>query len=200
MRQLRTLNPGPRIGRPACVGALALAALACAPARSADILGLYAGAAFGQAQVATGAPDISTARFKENHSAYKLMVGVRPTSLIGAEVAYLNFGNPSGSLGGLAASAKIDGAAAFGVLYLPIPVPFLDVYAKAGMARLNATLQGTAPVVGAFKVDATDTRVAAGVGVQLKFGSLAVRGEYERFDVPGGNPGLLTVGLTKTFL
>jgi hypothetical protein len=82
----------------------------------------------------------------------------------------MNFGNPRGSLGSLAADAKIDGTAAFGVLYLPIPVPFLDLYAKAG------------------------------VGAQLKFGSLAVRAEYERFDVAGGAPGLLTVGLTKTFL
>ena len=180
--------------------ALAVATLVSAPARSADILGLYVGAAVGQAQVSTGAPAISTAEFKENHSAYKVMVGVRPISLLGAEVAYIDFGHPAGKLGGFAADASIDGTAGFAVLYLPIPIPFLDIYAKAGAARLKSVVRGTAPVIGAFRADSTDTSLAAGVGLQLKFGSLAVRGEYERFDVAGGNPGLLTVGLTKTFL
>jgi hypothetical protein len=179
---------------------VALAVIASPPARSADILGLYLGAAVGQAQVSMGAPGISAAAFRENHSAYQFMVGVRPISLLGAEVAYLNFGNPRGSLGSLTADAKIDGTAAFGVFYLPIPVPFLDLYAKGGVAKLNATIRGTAPVIGAFRVETSDTRPAAGVGAQLKFGSLAVRAEYARFDVAGGSPGLLTVGLTKTFL
>jgi hypothetical protein len=186
--------------QPGLALAIALAALASAPARSTDIIGLYLGAAVGQAQVSTGAPGVSTAEFSENHSAWKFMAGVRPISLLAAEVAYMNFGNPRGSLGSLAADAKIDGTAAFGVLYLPIPVPFLDLYAKAGVARLRSTIRGTAPVIGAFRVEASDTRPAAGVGAQLKFGSLAVRAEYERFDVAGGAPGLLTVGLTKTFL
>jgi hypothetical protein len=180
--------------------ALAAIAIASAPARSADILGLYLGAAVGQAQVSMGAPSISAAEFRENHSAYQFMAGIRPISLIGAEVAYINFGNPRGSLGSFTADAKIDGTAGFGVFYLPIPVPFLDLYAKGGVAKLNSAIRGTAPVIGAFRVETSDTRPAAGVGAQLKFGSLAVRAEYERFDVAGGSPGLLTFGLTKTFL
>jgi opacity protein-like surface antigen len=40
---------------------------------------------------------------------------------------------------------------------------------------------------------------AAGAGAQFKIGSLAVRGEYERFNAAGGNPGLLTVGIIWKF-
>jgi len=179
----------PRL-RPAALLAMAtvLSVAASSPVPALDILGFYAGAAAGQAQVTLGAPGISTASFSENHSAYKFMVGVRPISLIGAELAYIDFGHPGGSLGSLAADAKIDGTAGFGMLYLPIPLPFLDLYAKAGVARLKSTIRG----------EASGTRPAAGVGAQLKFGSLAVRAEYERFDVPGGYPGLATLGFTKT--
>lgn len=179
--------------------ALALATLLAArPAAAVDLLGFYVGAGIGQGQVETGAPDITTASFKENHSAWKLMAGVRPLSLLGAELSYVDFGHPDGTLAGAPASARLDGVAGFGLLYLPIPLPFLDVYGKAGAARLRSSVQGTAPTLGAFRSDSTDTRFAAGIGAQFKFGSLAVRGEYERFDVSGGTPGLFTVGLTKT--
>jgi hypothetical protein len=33
-----------------------------------------------------------------------------------------------------------------------------------------------------------DTGLEVGAGAQFKFGSLAVRGEYERFSAAGGNP------------
>jgi hypothetical protein len=179
---------------------VALTAFTGAGARAADILGLYLGAAAGQGQVTMGAPGISTADFSGNHTAYQFVAGVRPISLIGGELAYIDFGHTSGALGSFTADAKINGTAGFGLLYLPIPLPFLDLYAKVGAAHLKSTIEGTAPLVGHFRIDASGTRPAAGVGAQLKFGSLAVRAEYERFDVPGGYPGLLTLGLTKTFL
>src|SRR5437773_6054170 len=73
-------------------------------------------------------------RRTENHSAFKLIVGFRPLSLIGAEIAYMDFGHPGKSFspGSTTTSAdvKMSGAAAFGMLYLPVPV--VSVYAKAG--------------------------------------------------------------------
>jgi len=199
-RYMRRFVPRTLRLRPAALLAVTtvLTAVASSPVPAVDILGFYAGAAAGQAQVTLGAPGISTAGFSENHSAYKFMVGVRPISLIGAELSYIEFGHPAGSLGSLSADARIAGTAGFGMLYLPIPLPFLDLYAKAGAARLKSTIRGTAPVIGAFRVEASGTRPGAGVGAQLKFGSLAVRAEYERFDVPGGYPGLVTLGFTKT--
>ncbi|TLZ54440.1 MAG: hypothetical protein E6K22_05280 [Gammaproteobacteria bacterium] len=53
----------------------------------------------------------------------------------------MDFGHPGKSFspGSTTTSAdvKMSGAAAFGMLYLPVPV--VSVYAKAGLARLQAT-------------------------------------------------------------
>jgi hypothetical protein len=97
------------------------------------------------------------------------MVGLRPISLVGAEVAYVDFGDPNGTVGTIplggavpiSADVKMKGAAAFGVLYLGL---------------------------------------AIGAGAQFKFGSMAMRGEYERFSAAGSNPSLFSLGLTWTFL
>jgi hypothetical protein len=122
--------------------ALILAALPIEPSLAVDLLGLYVGGAVGDAQVDANAPGITTGDFKQNHSAFKIMAGVHPISPLGAELDYIDFGHPSGSLGGQAADASMKGAAAFGLLYLPLPLPVVDVYAKAGLARLQSTLNG----------------------------------------------------------
>lgn len=196
------------------VFAVSLAVLVATTANEAvaeNMLGFYAGGAVGQSQVDTGSGGVvppPTDHFKENHSAFKVMAGMRPTQMLGAELAYVDFGHPSGSLGGAPADVSMKGVAAFGVLYLPVPV--VDFYLKAGAARLQSTINGTVfqacPVsmpncqpTAPFRVDRTNTNFAAGVGAQIKFDSLAVRAEYERFTTVGGNPGLVSLGLTWMF-
>jgi len=46
---------------------------------------------------------------------------------------------------------------------------------------------------------ATNTSLAAGAGAQVKLGAWALRAEYERFNVAGGNPGLASLAATWTF-
>jgi Outer membrane protein beta-barrel domain len=192
----------------------ALLALPVHDAAGEDLLGLYLGGAVGRAQVVS--IDVGTdaypirfgpyPEFKEYHSAFKVMAGVRPISLVGAELAYINFGHPSGSLFGYPADASIKGAAAFGVLFLPVPV--VDIYAKAGLARLQSTLNTVVPglpICGGcqpprIELDRTNTGLAAGAGAQYKFRSWAVRAEYEHFNSGGGNPSLLSIGFTWVFL
>ncbi len=104
------------------------------------------------------------------------------------------------------------GEAAFAVLYLPVPV--IDVYVKAGVARLTTDLSASAsgpvcppgaycpaivlpPATGALA--ASETAFAAGVGVQWKLGDWAIRGEYERFSALGERPSLASIGLTWSF-
>ena len=206
-----------------------------APTFAADLLGLYAGAGVGQAQIqADNLPNPDTAiggppsigNFKENHSAYKFLLGLRPISLVGAEIEYLDFGHPSGTVGTIplaslpliipvpvSADVTTKGTAAFGILYLPVPI--VDIYVKAGIARLqtteNATITLPAPYATCViaggpncqfskRYELTDTGLAVGAGAQLKFGSLAVRGEYERFSAAGANPSLYSLALTWTFL
>jgi hypothetical protein len=189
-------------------------------AMAEDVLGLYVGGAIGQSRVeatgqridAVGNVYDDTGRFKQNHSAFKMMVGIRPISLLGAEVAYTDFGHPSGGFGAYPADVSMKGASAFGVLYLPVPI--VDVFLKAGVARIQSELNGKGyfapncssngpcpPYVGLapFQLNRTNTGGAGGAGAQYKFGSWAVRAEYERFNAAGGNPGLLSAGITWTF-
>ena len=177
-----------------------------------DSLGLYIGGAIGQSRVeATETAcqcdifqQIVTEKFDKTHLAFQGVLGVRPISLVGAEIDYIDFGKPDGHAFGFPASASIKGVAAFGVLYLPAPV--VDIYLKAGVARLESTVKYSycGPCACNFclnsvQLDRTNTTGAGGVGAQYRFGSWAVRAEYERFNAADGNPSLLSAGITWTF-
>jgi hypothetical protein len=194
---------------------LATLVLLVEPSRNAvaeDLLGLYIGGAIGQSRVeATETaclcdifPEIVTETIDKKHLAFKAMLGARPISLMGAEIDYIDFGKPNGAAFGYPASASIKGVAAFGVLYLPVPI--VDVYVKAGVARLESAVNYSycSPCacdfcLNSIQLNRTNTSGAGGVGTQYKFGSWAVRAEYERFNAAGGNPSLLSAGITWTF-
>ena len=190
---------------------LVLAAAVPRPALAEDFLGLYVGGAVGQSRVNVNTSGYTFEAFKESHSAFKAMVGLRPISPIGVEMEYLDFGHPSGSLGGAPADATMTGAAAFAVGYLPLP--FGAIYLKAGLARLQSTLKGTQDVVapvcvsgpcgtgtGLFQLNRTNTNTAFGVGAQIKLSAWAIRGEFERFSAGGETPSLASIGVSWTFL
>ena len=166
--------------------------------------GLYAGAAFGQSRVEADSQGYAVDNFKKDHSAYQFIAGIRPDPVIGIEVDYVDFGHPRSTLDGAPADATLKGAAAFAVFYLPAPV--IDIFAKAGLARLQSTLSGVdgalAPCCqpSLFRLDRTDTHFAAGLGAQYKFGTVAIRTEYERFESAGEHPSVWSLGLTWTFL
>jgi Outer membrane protein beta-barrel domain len=202
---------------------LASLVLLAQPSRNAvaeDLLGLYVGGAIGQSHVeatgqtiyALGNVYYDTGSFKENHLACKGMVGIRPISLLGAEVSYADFGHPTGAFNAYPADESMKGVSAFAVLYLPVPI--VDVFLKAGVARIQSELNGTGHggpncsanspcpeyvFIAPFQLNRTNTGGAGGVGAQYKFSSLAVRTEYERFNAAGGKPSLLSVGVTWTF-
>jgi Outer membrane protein beta-barrel domain len=201
--------------------AAGLALVSTLPAKAGDPgLGAYIGGSLGEGWVETGDRTLSgtsIGAFRENHTAYELMAGVRPISLLGAEIAYVEFGHPHGTLSGgdafssgSSGDVRMKGAAAFGILYLPVRV--VDVYVKAGLSRIQTTENVAGRRIGVFCVvnencafytahgSTTDTHFAAGAGAQLKLGSWALRAEYQRFDAAGGHPGLATVGVTWTFL
>jgi opacity protein-like surface antigen len=189
-----------------------LAICVSGPAAAADPLGLYVGGSIGWAQVAAQVSDPFIAlsdRFKKNHFAFKVVVGLRPISLFGAELSYMDFGHPRGTLFAHTADASMRGVSAFGILYLPVPV--IEVFAKAGVAHIQSATSGFAPNpnlicipelpcgTSPFQLDRTNTSFAAGAGAQLKFGPLSARAEYERFNAAGENPYLLSLGLTWSF-
>jgi Outer membrane protein beta-barrel domain len=166
----------------------------------ADPLGAYAGASVGQSTVRA-----DPIEFNKHGSAWKVLVGIRPLSLLGAEIAYTDFGHPKTSLPpfflGYGATARASAGEAFGLGYLPLPVPNFDVYGKAGLARLSyrASINSGCLACAPYNPDYTSTRLAYGGGVQLKFSKLAARFEYERISASEGDPSLLSVGLTWMF-
>jgi hypothetical protein len=191
-----------------------------------DLLGMYVGGSVGQSHVRSdqvlffrpdGTPLTSAVSVAKSATGWKLLVGLRPTSWLGAELAYVDFGNPTASQGpppgfGLAYNARLraNAATAFGILYAPIPTPRFDMYAKAGLARLHTTVNGDAafgcwpPLLcpigpGTVHRDQTSARFAYGAGMQVRVSAIGIRLEYERISASEGDPDLLSVGVTWSF-
>lgn len=181
-----------RIVAPA-LAALSLAALgatALAPAAQAADNGFYLGAGFTKAQV----DDFDT-QFDFDDESFKLIAGFRPLDSFGVEVNYIDLGRDSVTVGPLTLNGKSKAYGAFAVGYLPLAP--LDLFAKAGAARWESELASTA--LGRFRDDGTE--FAWGAGIQARLGSLAVRLEYESFDVgSSARSELVTLGATWTFL
>ena len=183
-----------------------------------DLLRFYVGAAVGESHVRTAKEILGDTgydyEFDAQHSAWKVTAGIRPISPLGVELEYIDFGNPSAGLSnaGLGGLSNADQKAVtlFGLGYLPLPIPFLDVYGKLGVARLHTTATEVSPIPfcpagftscspTTFSFSDSSTNFAYGAGVQGKIGALAIRAEYERISASGGNPDLLSLGVTWSF-
>jgi OmpA-like transmembrane domain len=119
-------------------------------------------------------------------TAWKVFLGVRPLSVIAFEADYLDLGSQTSTFVTTSDHSDAKAFAGYAVGFLPIPVPFLDVFGKAGLARW--TLDGssiTALVPGSFSTNGTD--FAWGVGTQAHFGNFGARLEYENFRIPNTN-------------
>jgi hypothetical protein len=197
------------------------------PLAAADPLGFYVGGAIGQATVRAdhvlfqypGDPSLARPISISGHdTGWKLLAGLRPISWIGAEIEYIDFGKPRVShqetgvfVRNYGANMRAKAAAAFAVLYAPIPGSLLDVYGKAGLARLQASVNGAGaagciggpalcPIFfGEVRREQTDIRFAFGAGAQVKLGAFSIRAEYERVSASMGDPDLLSIGATWSF-
>jgi opacity protein-like surface antigen len=180
-------------------------------------LGFYVGASVGRANARiqdNEAFNYYSLGFQDN-DAWKVFAGLRPLSLVGAEVSYTDFGNVSGPpppstiLGYFNDDARQHAVTVFGMGYLPLPVPFLDVYGKLGVARLHSQERvtdepPTCPVgysCAPYTVaqDRWSTDLAYGAGAQAKILAFAVRAEYERIAPSSGYASLFSLGVTYTF-
>lgn len=209
MRERRTDARRSRAG-----ATLACAVLLMGAARGAgadDLLGFYFGGTYGEAAV--DASNGLVSGFGIHSSAYTVLAGWRPIPELSAELQYLDFGHSAGmttypnSDVPLNNSASRKGEGAFGILYLPTPI--VDFYMKAGLAKLHTTattVVGTCPMGGVcpplsnpLPVDSTGVGAAGGGGLMYRFRHIEVRAEYLRFAALGGNPYMVTGGLTWTF-
>ena len=120
-----------------------------------------------------------------DNTSWKAFAGFRPLSVFAVEADYYDLGSDTNNFSGTSSHAKAFGA--YGVGYLPIPVPFLDVFGKAGLARWK--LDGSSPVT---SFSSSGTEFAWGVGAGVHVGNFGARLEYEDFRIPNTNGAKIT--------
>ncbi len=187
-----------RLQRFALVLCVCLAASAAA--RADDLLGLYVGAGVGQSTLKQDYYQVNS-----HVTGWKVLAGWRPISILGVEAEYVGFGSKSVTYQSIGETidTKAHATALFGVGYLPVPLPFLDLYGKLGVARITqdtnpyqfCSLCFTQP----SPVNTNNNGFAWGAGAQFKFGLPALRLEYERFNGSQGTPSLLSLAVTANF-
>ena len=194
-------------------GTLLAIAAACAASTTAladddspgNPLGFYVGAGVGYSTVRSDNPgDGLPGDLNDSEFAWKLIAGVRPIPFVGAEFEYMDFGHPNHDVGvngivnfGLDSHPRAE--ALFAVGYLPLPVPFFDVFAKVGVAELQTDVTTFVGSSQFFRQNESDTRPAYGVGVQSRAWGLTFRAEYERNSSQFGDPDAVTVSAVWNF-
>jgi Outer membrane protein beta-barrel domain len=139
--------------------------------------------------------DIEATDSNLNSTNWKVWAGVRPISLFAVEADYMDLGSetvaePLNFGGGGTTHISYKAFAGYAVGYAPIPVPYLDVFGKVGLARWSSSgsSQGIGPGPGGpgpflFSLSDNGTQFAWGIGGQLHFGNVGARLEYESFSV-----------------
>jgi hypothetical protein len=219
-----------RLSHAGAVWLVALAAvglLASAQALAQDFQPeIYAGAGVGTANsnqsFATPFEGVTVEDLAKNRLGWKLLAGIRVLSFVGAELEYMDFGTahvgpqsqpgnaPTDQFYGGEGSARAGALSAVG--YVPLPIPWFDLFGKVGIGYLRASTSYSGDFPNTYYVDGTavgrvsvsetdsDEALAYGGGVQVHLGDVAVRLEYEglRSGI-AGDPGLLSIGLTWKF-
>lgn len=165
---------------------LALLALALgAGAAHADNGLLYVGAGISNDNL----KDITATNSSLNSTNWKVWAGVRPISLFAVEADYIDLGSLSVAPN-VETSTHLSYKAftGYAVGYVPIPLPYLDVFGKVGLARWT-TSGGTSTfsVPGFFSLSDNGTQFAWGAGGQLHVGNFGARLEYENFSIRNTN-------------
>lgn len=106
----------------------------------------------------------------------------------------MDFGNPNGTLSdGTRIESDLAGWDAFGLAALTFG-PF-SVFGKAGVIAWDSDV-----AIDDVKSSESGSDPAYGLGAKLQFGSLAVRAEYEYFDISDfNNVHMASIGLSYTF-
>jgi len=138
----------------------------------------------------------------------KLIAGIRLLDSFGVELNYADHGKasiPSGiaciALVGVncpdTTNVKAKTTAAYAVGFLDFPL--LDLFGKAGLAKVGGKL--STPGQPTFNFSNDDTDFAWGAGAQAHFGSLGARVEYEQFKLFGDQKlRMVSASLVYTFL
>ena len=129
--------------------------------------------------------DIAATASDLNSTNWKVWAGVRPISLLAVEADYIDLGSESVTApGGGTTHLSYKAFTAYAVGFAPIPVPWVDVFGKVGLARWSSSGSNSlgAPP-GLFSLSDNGTQFAWGVGTQAHVGNFGARLEYENFSI-----------------
>ena len=170
-----------------------LTILAAGAAHAADN-GFYLGAGVTQSEIKGFESD----DFDLDDTAWKIIAGFRPLDVFAVEASYMDLGSESADIPGFGtASGEANAIAAYGLVFLPLAP--IDLFAKAGLALWN--VEGGITGIPGATFDEDGTEFAYGAGIQARFGSFGVRGEYEAFDIEDTDGAeLFSLAFTWTFL
>lgn len=132
--------------------------------------------------------DIGNSVSHISDASWKVLLGTRPVKWFAVEGDYLDLGSHTDQFisGGGTGSVHSDATAfaAYAVGFLPLPLPFLDIYGKAGLANWRLHQDTTAEnFPGLLHYSDNGTDFAWGVGAQVHFGDIGARLEYEHFNI-----------------
>jgi opacity protein-like surface antigen len=150
---------------------LALTLLLFAPAAHAG--GFYIGAAFMDAGV-----EIEEVNFDEDDSGFKALGGYR-WKYFGLEGSYADFGEPGNNLFDL----EISAISATAVGTLPLGKRF-ELFAKGGAYQWDVEVSGND-----IRGEDDDVDFTYGAGAKLVLGRIAIRAEYEIFEIDSDDSG-----------
>ena len=176
---------------------ISIGILATVPIAHAADNGIYIGAAVSQASVDvdlnSGATQLP---IDGDNTKFKVIAGVRPLDWLAFEVNYVDFGSIDGASAGVSGDYKLKGFDVFALGLFEIGL--VDFYGKAGVIKLDQEASISNVNLPAYDDDGFDP--AYGVGLQVHFGSIGARLEYEIFDIEDTDASLISLGVTWTFL
>jgi len=160
-----------------------LLALAAGVAQADDQL-FYLGAGVSSNKIS----EITAINSDLSSTSWKAYAGVRPINAFAVEADYLDLGSqtvntpePGGTIN---THVNYKAFAGYAVGFVPVPLPYLDVFGKVGLARWSSGGSSNSPDASLFSLSDNGTEFAWGIGAQAHIGSIGGRLEYEAFHIP----------------
>jgi hypothetical protein len=169
---------------------------------------LYVGAGITRDSLRTANHEIFNHDF--DTTSWKVMAGFRPISLFAVEADYIDLGSQTNngffSFSTDSTHLRYKAFAGYAVGFVPIPVPYLDVFGKVGLARWEVSggdtstdydiSTGTLLSRSFLSLSDKGTQFAWGVGAQVHAGNIGGRLEYEHFNISNTVNGASVVSLS----
>ena len=177
-----------------------LVALAFLPFSAMADSGFYIGGSFGNAGIDTDFGGIGVGDFDEDDSAIKAFLGYRfdlPAVFLAVEGGYIDMGEPEASAGAASLSIDSTGINLAGIAGLEAGP--IELFAKLGYLAWDTDIILDDGLGNVLEGSDDGSDLGYGIGIAFGLGPVAVRGEYEVFDIDGADVDMITVGFSYLF-